>query len=79
MILGIISIPFACCFYLGLPLGAAAAVMGFLGKQKADQGQATNRSQAQTGLITGIIGAGITILLLILVVALNVVNLPTPG
>jgi hypothetical protein len=80
MILGIASIPLACC-YLGIPLGIAAAVLGYLGKQKADQGLANNRQQAQVGFITGLVGVGIAVLLFILSVILNVggFNLPGPA
>lgn len=53
MILGILSIPLLCCFFLGIPLGIAAAVLGFLGLNKTKAGLATNRGQALTGLICG--------------------------
>lgn len=79
MILGIAAIPLVCCFYIGLPLGIVAAVLGVLGKQKADQGLASNRGQAMTGIITGGIAAAIGIILLVLVVIFNTVDLPTPG
>jgi hypothetical protein len=72
MILGIASIPLVCCLYIGVPLGVAAAVMGYLGKQKAAQGLATNGSQANVGFITGIVGAGLGILLLILSLVVDV-------
>ncbi|MFY1704291.1 hypothetical protein ACN28G_21585 [Micromonospora sp. WMMA1923] len=76
MILGIASIPLACC-YLGIPLGIAGLVTGFLGKQKADQGQASNGGQAKTGLICGGVGVVLGILQIIAIVVLNV-N-PTSG
>lgn len=75
MILGIISIPLACCRGIGLIFGIAAIVLGYLGKQKVAQGLANNGSQAQTGFICGIVGAGLGILLIILTVILSV-NLP---
>jgi hypothetical protein len=53
MILGIVSLPLVCCFAIGVPLGLASAIVGFLGKRKADQGLATNGGQALTGLICG--------------------------
>ncbi len=77
MIMGIAAIPLLCCFYIGLPLGIAAAVMGFLAKKKADQGLASNRSQAMTGLITGAIAAVLGIVLILLSVVFQVMDLPT--
>lgn len=77
LILGIASIPLACCFGSGLLFGAAAAVLGYMGKQKAAQGLATNAGQANAGFICGIIGAAIALLWIILVAFLNVISLPT--
>ena len=77
MIVGIASIPFACCRGVGgIVLGAVAIVLGHLAKQKAAQGLATNRSQAQAGFICGIVGAGLGVLILVLAVVLSVVDLP---
>ncbi|MDO3702469.1 hypothetical protein Q3W71_12365 [Micromonospora sp. C28SCA-DRY-2] len=76
LILGIASIPLVCCFYLGIPVGIAAVVTGYLGKQKATQGLASNAGQAKAGLICGAVGAGLGILLIILGVVANVA-LPT--
>jgi hypothetical protein len=56
MILGIVAIPMVCCC-LGIPVGIAAAIVSWLGLQKANQGLATNRSQALAGLICGSIAA----------------------
>jgi hypothetical protein len=66
MILGILSIPLACCGWGGIVLGGTAAVLGYLGRKKADQGLATNRGQAQAGLICGAIGFVLGVLILIL-------------
>lgn len=59
MILGIAAIPTLCCFGLGIPLGVAAIVLGLLGKNKADQGLASNRGQAQAGFICGIVAVAL--------------------
>ncbi|WP_433529851.1 DUF4190 domain-containing protein [Micromonospora sp. CA-263727] len=67
MILGIASIPLGCC-HLGIPLGVAAVITGWLGKQKADQGLAGNSGQALAGLICGAIGALLGLLYLVLLV-----------
>ncbi|MBX6750080.1 MAG: DUF4190 domain-containing protein [Micromonosporaceae bacterium] len=80
MILGIVAIPTICCFYLGVPLGIAAIVLGYLGKQKADRGEASNRGQAMAGLICGAVAIALAIVGIILTVVLNTINLPTiPG
>ncbi|WP_405100538.1 DUF4190 domain-containing protein [Micromonospora sp. NBC_01412] len=76
MILGIASIPLVCCLYLGVPVGIAAVVTGYLGRQKANQGLASNDGQAKTGLICGAVGVGLGIVLFILSIVANV-NLPT--
>ncbi|MCG5462210.1 hypothetical protein AB0K35_05700 [Micromonospora sp. NPDC053740] len=75
LILGIASIPLACCAILGIPVGIGALVTGYLGKQKADQGQASNAGQAKAGLICGAVGVALGIISIILSVVLNV-NLP---
>jgi hypothetical protein len=80
MIVGIVSIVLGCCplsWFLGIPVGITAAVLGFLGKQKAERGEANNRGQAMAGLICGIVGAVVSLLYIILVVAFNVVDLPS--
>ncbi|PWR13941.1 hypothetical protein DKT68_00445 [Micromonospora acroterricola] len=76
MILGIASIPLVCCLYLGIPLGIAGIVTGYLARQKVAQGQANNAGQAKAGLICGAVGVGLGILLLILSVVAQV-SLPT--
>ncbi|MFF0317427.1 DUF4190 domain-containing protein [Micromonospora sp. NPDC005252] len=76
MILGIASIPLICCLYLGIPVGIAGVVTGYLAKQKVAQGQASNAGQAKAGLICGAVGVGLGILLLIISIVANV-NLPT--
>ncbi|MEH1169114.1 hypothetical protein V6V47_27410 [Micromonospora sp. CPCC 205539] len=76
LILGIASIPLVCCLYIGIPVGIAGIITGYLGRQKAAQGLANNAGQAKAGLICGAVGAGLGILVLILGIVANV-NLPT--
>ncbi|WP_229400656.1 DUF4190 domain-containing protein [Micromonospora okii] len=76
MILGIASIPLACCPFVGIAVGIAGAITGYLGRQKAAQGLASNDSQAKIGLICGAVGVGLGILVFILNIVANV-SLPT--
>jgi hypothetical protein len=76
LIVGIASIPLACCVFIGIPAGIAGVVTGYLGRQKAAQGLADNDGQAKAGLICGAVGAGLGILWIILNSVLNF-SLPT--
>jgi hypothetical protein len=76
MILGIASIPLACCFGSGLLFGVVGVVLGYMGKQKAAQGLATNGSQANTGFICGIIGVALSLFWVIGIFALNFTAIP---
>ncbi len=76
MVLGIASIPLACCFGAGILFGAAGAVLGYMGKQNAAQGKATNGSQANVGFICGIIGAAISLLWFVGTMFLNFSLIP---
>jgi hypothetical protein len=72
MILGIAAIPLACCAYTGVPVGIAAIVLGLMGKQKADQGLATNRGMAIAGLSCGAVAILLGLLVVLLTYALHV-------
>jgi hypothetical protein len=63
MVLGIIAVVLgiACIgAFLGLPVGLGAIVFGVIGLRIAKRGEATNRSQALTGLILGIVASVIS-------------------
>lgn len=79
LILGIAAIPLVCCVYLGIPLGIAAIVLGWIGKRKAERGEATNRGQAVAGLICGAVAVVLGVLLLLLVVVFNVADWDFPA
>lgn len=65
LVLGIASFPLLCCFSLGILTGIAAVVTGILGKNKADQGLATNRGLALAGIICGAIAAVLGVIAII--------------
>ncbi len=71
MIFGIVAIPLAFCCYIGTLLGIAAIVLGVLGTQKANRGEASNRGQAKAGLICGAVAIGLDVILLILSLVLH--------
>ncbi len=66
MILGIVSIPLVCCFSIGVVTGIVAIVLGFIGKAKADRGEATNRGMAIAGIVCGFVAVGLAILFFVL-------------
>ncbi|MEV0393401.1 DUF4190 domain-containing protein [Polymorphospora rubra] len=73
MIVGIVALPLAfCCGLFSLPFGIGAIVLGFLGKNKADQGQASNRGQAMAALICG---ASSIVLAIIMVIVGQMIDL----
>jgi hypothetical protein len=77
MILGIVSIPTLCCFYLGLPVGIAAVIVSWMGLNKAKAGIATNRTQALAGLICGGVAILLGVIGLIVSIARGAWNLST--
>lgn len=69
LVLGIAAFPLVCCFYVGIPAGIVAVVLGVLAKNKADQGLATNRGMAMAGIICGAIAAVLGVIFIILAFA----------
>ena len=69
LVLGIVSIMFACC-YGGIPFGAAALVLGFLGLKNVNENsmQYGGRSLAIGGIVTGVIGLLISLGLFLIVI-----------
>ena len=56
MVLGILSIALFCAWYLSIPLGVVAIVLGVIANGKIRRGEAGGAGMAKAGLITGIIG-----------------------
>lgn len=65
LILGIAGIVLGCCCGSGLLLGAGAGVLGYLGKQAAAKGEATNGNLANVGFILGIVGVALGVISII--------------
>ena len=71
MIFGIVAFPLLCCFYTGAAVGIAATVLGIIGLNKANRGEADNKGTAIAGIVCGSVAGLIGILWLIAVVAFN--------
>lgn len=69
LVLGICSLLFACC-YGGIPLGAAALVLGFVGLKNTNENpmQFGGRGLAIGGIVTGVIGLLISVGLFLIVI-----------
>ena len=64
MVLGIISLALFCFWYLALPCGLIAIVLGAVGGSKAKRAGMTN-GMATAGLVCGCIAIGLALLLII--------------
>ena len=71
MIFGIVSIPLLCCLYIGVPIGIAALVLGIIGLNKANRGEADNKGMAIAGVVCGGIGVLLGLLWIVAVFGFN--------
>jgi Domain of unknown function (DUF4190) len=69
LILGIAALVLQCCYGAGILLGGAAVVLGYLAQQKVKTENAGGRGMALAGLICGGIGAVLSLIWLILIIA----------
>lgn len=70
LVLGILALLLSVFFFpLGLLLGIAAIVGGFLGRRRVQQGLATNGGVSIAGLVLGIVAVVIAVLLGIFLIA----------
>lgn len=69
LVLGIISLLFACC-YGGIPFGAAAIILGFLGLRNINDNpmQFGGRGLAVGGIVMGVIGLLVSLGLFLIVI-----------
>ncbi len=66
MIVGIVSVAVCCYWFISLPGGVVAIVLGILGRKEIAEGNGTNGGMALTGIITGAVAAAIALGLLAL-------------
>lgn len=73
LVLGVVSVPLACCCYIGLLTGIAAAVTGFMARKKIDesQGMLEGDGMALAGIVLGIIVVVLSLGLIIASVAFD--------
>lgn len=64
LICGILSIGLFCMWFLAVPLGAIAIILGIIARGKINRGEATGAGLAMTGIITGAIGLLVSIALI---------------
>jgi hypothetical protein len=74
LVLGILALISCWTVVGGILLGLAAIVLGFVGLRRANRGQAGGHGRALVGLITGVLGALIAIVLI--VVGASLLNSP---
>ncbi len=65
LVLGIISIPMACCYGAGLVFGIIALILGLVSKPKTGPGAGRLPGMAIGGIICGIIGALMSIAMIV--------------
>ena len=68
LICGIASIVVFCIWWLSIPLGIVAVVLAVMAKGKIARGEAGGAGLAKAGMICGIIGAVLSLLLVVLAI-----------
>jgi hypothetical protein len=69
LVCGIISIVSVCVWFLSIPLGIVAVILGIVGKGKAQRGEAGGQGLAKAGLTLGAIGVVLSLVLHIAFIA----------
>jgi heme/copper-type cytochrome/quinol oxidase subunit 2 len=69
LVLGIVAILTSWLWFVGPVLAVLAIIFGFMGRGRANRGEATNRSSATAGLVTGIVSLVLTGALLVVGIA----------
>ena len=69
LVCGILAIVLFCFPIISIPLGIAAIVLGVMGRGKAQRGEAGGEGLAKIGMILGIVGAALSLLWMVLLMA----------
>ncbi len=67
LVCGILSLVLFCMWFISVPLGIAAIILGILGRGKAQRGEAGGEGLAKTGMILGVVGTILAIVWVILI------------
>ena len=70
MVLGIISVPLFCFWYVSMPCAILAIILGFVARSKAKSGQGGGAGMALAGIVCGIIAVALLVLAVAGVLAL---------
>ena len=73
LVLGIISIVLSCLWYVSVPAGILAIILGIIGLKS------TKRNFSIAGIVTGVIGILLTILLIFAIIFLGIIALTNIG
>ncbi len=57
LVFGIFALPMVCCYATGAAIGIGAVILGVLGVQKANRGEADNKGMAIAGIVCGGVAA----------------------
>lgn len=76
IITGALSIVLSWCCYMGIFIGPVALITGYMGMSNANKNpdQYGGKGLAIAGMVAGGVGMGISVLMFVLVVLLNIIN-----
>ena len=67
LVCGILSLVLFCAWFISVPLGIVAIILGVVGRGKAQRGEAGGEGLAKTGMILGVVGTILSIVWVILI------------
>jgi predicted metalloprotease len=70
MVLGIISVPLFCIWYISMPCAILAIIFGVIARGKAKRGEGGGAGMAMAGMICGVVSIGLVIFAIVGLLAL---------